>query len=529
MAAASYATNLTTMSSLDSTTGVTAIGAGGSLTNGETDFYIQNGLCVSKATAAQWRNGARGGVLYNNNTGITLPTDGAVLFWIYWWGPGVLATKANGGVEIDIGNATTAYNAWYVTGSDDWEFGGWRNYAVNFDVSPDRVQGTPNTTRQYFGWQAVVPGGTAIGKGNPYGIDAIRYGRCDLICTDGDLANGYATFLGAANWNNESTLRYGLLIPRDGAYYLQGLFQFGTSTTAVDFRDNNKPIFIQNTEKVTSNFNTFEVVNASSNVSLDSISVTSLGTTSRGRWLTTDNATVAFNSCSFIDFGTFNFLNNTTIENTTFRRCDQITLGGATITNSQIVRSFATTALLAGSDLSTLSFLAFTSAGTGHAIEITGGTTHTLNNISFTGYPTGTAGTNITTTNTGNEAVYVNVGSGTTVTLNITGGDIPSVRSAGAQINVVSTANVTLTGLQSDSEVRAYVGTDPATSVEIAGVESSGTSFTFGQSFSGQQGYIIVLAFGYVPLYQTITYGSTDVEIPIQQTVDRVYSNPVGA
>ena len=110
MAAASYATNLTDLTLAAATTGFTAIGGGGAIT-AETDFSIQDTTCISKATAATWDTAgtARGGVIYNSGAARTIPTDGAVLTWIYWWGPGVLATKANGGAEIIFGNLSTAY------------------------------------------------------------------------------------------------------------------------------------------------------------------------------------------------------------------------------------------------------------------------------------------------------------------------------------------------------------------------------------------------------------------------------------
>jgi hypothetical protein len=80
--------------------------------------------------------------------------------------------------------------------------------------------------------------------------------------------------------------------------------------------------------------------------------------------------------------------------------------------------------------------------------------------------------------------------------------------------------------LQSGSEVRAYVGTDPATSTEIAGVESSGTSFNFSQSVGGQAGYIVIHALGFNSIYLPITYSGADQTIPIQQVLDRTYANP---
>lgn len=95
-----------------------------------------------------------------------------------------------------------------------------------------------------------------------------------------------------------------------------------------------------------------------------------------------------------------------------------------------------------------------------------------------------------------------------------------------ANLYPLSTASVTLTGLKADSEVRAYLGVDPATAIELSGVESSTTSYSFTQSNAGSSGYIQIFALGYLPITLPITYASTDVSIPIQQSIDRQYSNP---
>lgn len=446
MAAPVYATNLTDITTAQATTNFTAVGGGGAIT-AETDFYIQDGTCVSKATAATWdSNGtARGGVLFNAGTGLTIPTNGAVLVWMYWWGPGVLATKANGGVEVNFGNATTAYYGQYVSGSDDWEFGGWRCYPVDPNLTPrDRTQGTPNGTWQYFGWQANVAAANSIGKGNPYGIDAIRYGRCDLVVTNGDLANGYATFLGAANWDNTDTRRLGLLTPLNGAYYLQGLFQLGTSGTAVDFRDANRAIFIQNTEKVSSAFNRIEVNNASSRVDWSSISISALGTVARGNFQAVDNADINIDGCTFTDMGSFIFLSNSTIIDSTFRRCNTVTGNGAQFTGCTFQNSYATETV-AVTDLSQLDDCTFISDGSNHAVDLGSiGSTVSMNwNCTAVGYAASDGGT-------GNETILVAPNTGVTLTINVAAGaTIPSIRNIGTgSVSVVSgqvTTTITVT------------------------------------------------------------------------------------
>ena len=85
---------------------------------------------------------------------------------------------------------------------------------------------------------------------------------------------------------------------------------------------------------------------------------------------------------------------------------------------------------------------------------------------------------------------------------------------------------LTFTGLIAGTEVRVYSGTDPSTSVEIGGIDSSGTSFTMSHSSGGVSGYAQFISDGQVPINLPLTFSSSDVSIPIQQRVDRNFNNP---
>lgn len=84
-----------------------------------------------------------------------------------------------------------------------------------------------------------------------------------------------------------------------------------------------------------------------------------------------------------------------------------------------------------------------------------------------------------------------------------------------------------LTSLKANSEIRAYTGSDPITAVEIGGVESSGTTFSFTHSAGGVVGYIQILANGFQNITLPITYSTSNQSIPIQQQLDRQYFNPI--
>jgi len=508
MVAAVYTTDLVTITPADTTTGFsepTSSTAGG-LPALEADYFIQGTNCVSKTFNAT----GIGGLAYTG-TAVTIPTDGAAYAWTYFAAPNALSSKATGGAQILIGSSAAAYYRYYVSGSDTYTYGGWVNYPVNPTVTPSATVGSPTATRATFGFAANVA--NAIAKGNPFAIDAIRYGRGTVQVVNGDLANGYGNFLSAATENDLIANRWGILSFVDGGYKFQGHLLMGTAGTAVDFRDSNKNITIQNTEFVTANFNLFEVRNAASNVLWTNIAILSLSTVSRGNFLVTNNATVLLDGCTFTDMGTFSFLSNTTALDTTFRRCSTITHGNATISQCLITRSVAAIALTT-TNPSTIQDCEFISAGTGHAIEITVPGTYTFSGNVFSGY--GAIGTT-------NAAIYNN--SGGLVTLNVSGGGtVPTYRNGtGASTVVNAASNLTLTGLKADSEVRAYLGTDPATATELAGTESSTTTFTFSHSVAGQSGYLQIFHVDYQPVIIPLVYSGTDSSIPVQQVGDRQY------
>jgi hypothetical protein len=87
-------------------------------------------------------------------------------------------------------------------------------------------------------------------------------------------------------------------------------------------------------------------------------------------------------------------------------------------------------------------------------------------------------------------------------------------------------AALALNGLRSGSEVRVFRTSDD---VELAGVESSGTSFSYNYTWTGSDTtvYIVIHALGWLPIrYENVVLGSAGVILPIQQVIDRAYVNP---
>lgn len=475
MAAATYTTDLVDITLAENLTNWTALGGGASGLVAETDFFIQGAACVSKAG---W-SAATKGQIYNATAGVTVPTGSAVFMWLYMWAPNALSVQSSGGLQALIGSATTAFKQWYVRGSDTYQYGGWICVPIDPTVAASATTGAPSSTLQYFGAQANITG--AVSKGQPLGVDAIRYGK-QLKVLNGDTANGYGTFAGAAAQNDLGANRWGLLQSIDGGYLQQGQFLLGqTGTTAVDFRDANRSIVIANTQYVGSGFNVFEIQHVSSRVDWTSCVFSALNSTARGNVLVTDNATFNVTGCAFTDMGTFTFKGLTTVDGCTFRRCNTITQNGAIITNSEVDSSVDNVRGVLSNNPGNISYTNFESDGTGHAIEITTAGTYSFSGNTFVGY----AAVNGTT---GNEAIYNN--SGGAVTLNITnGGGTPTIRNGAGATTTVNNA-VALTVTIVDASNNPIVGNGTSTGARVAVYKKSDNSVIIEPTFTDAAGKV---------------------------------------
>lgn len=432
MAVPSYTTDLSTFNAVTTSTNFIELSGytSGSKEGIDPDLAIYGTVCMSASN----RSAAPCSLGYTG-TAMTLATDEAVFVWQKFFAPNSLATEANGGIVVGVGNASGAYYKWTFDGSDSYAYGGWKNYAVD----PTKTTGRTTVGSPSGVWSAVGVGWdmiNGISKGNALTLDIIRYGRGESIFTGGQAAN-YATFDGYATVNdNPTTGRFGLIQKIDGGYLYKGLMSLGTGTL-VDMRDSNVNITIDNTKHVSASFNRIEVNNASSNIEWDAINFTAIGTVSKGQFEMIDNATVSMTACSFSAMDTFIFQSNATVSST-FTGCGQITHGGAdmslsTIRSSSVVANASALLYnLAVDPDGEMDGMEFTMGTTStHAIEF--GTnvpsSMTLRDCDFIGYGAG---------NNANDSTFHFKDTAGTITLNIVGGSgNVSYRTDGATIVIV--------------------------------------------------------------------------------------------
>lgn len=445
MSAASYTTDLVDVSLAESATNwaesTDANWDDGGTATLDADYpFIQGSGSISQAMT----KATICSLLFNNGSGITLPTDGAFLVWQIWTGPGsTFDTLANGGLRVMVGSALNAFNSWDVGGNDFGRnpYGGWQNHAVNTTLTADDVVGSPSGTLQFVG--AAVKVLTGIGKGNPHAVDAIRYGRCEARINGGTSPDPPATFAGFAAQNDSSSNRWGLIQVVPGGYLWKGLLTLGY-TSVVDFRDSNTQILVDDTRKVTANFNKIEIRQASSRVDWTGITFKALGTVSKGRLEVIDDADVNIAGCTFDGMDTFIFKAASAVLTSTFRNCRQITANGATFNGSLFTGFEGTsdtgyllwnTSAAPNGRLDGCEFVKGTAST--HAIEFgtSAPTTMTLTDVTFSGY-------NASDGQTDSALLFPDTGSNVTWTVTISGGTTPSYKKlrSGDTVTIVSGA-----------------------------------------------------------------------------------------
>lgn len=483
---------------------------------------INSGEALDSCTSQQYTKDGNGSgasgpgtIMYTHTAAFTVPADGVVLIDDLWAAPSALNIyagtfgTAEAGVSVMIGDTAGDFDLHYVSGSDKPPApeGGWTTYAVDPTLTPAGTIGTP-TVLQTVG---VAIAATSQARGNPHACQSVRYGRAEVTYTVGDAVTP-ATFTGYSLVDNDEADRFNLFKVIKGGFEARGLMTFGTAATAVYFEDSDKAIVIANDLKVGSAFNKGVVNNASSTLKWTNIAITNQSAVAKYTFAVNDSAITEHTGCVFTDLGVFSYGSNSTQDNVTYRRQDVVSQLGSTFLGCTF-DSPLTTGLLAD-NLNVVNEATFSSAGIGHAVELTSiGTGSMTWDCVTSGYDAGTVASPVTPTATGDEDLYINFTSAADFTVNVAAeATTPSIRvGAGftGNVNVVA-GEVTLTISAAVSligaEIRIYDDDDtPVGSLgtELDGVESSLTA-TF--PFTGTIGntiYIQIMLPGYVEFLQS--------------------------
>ena len=203
-----------------------------------------------------------------------------------------------------------------------------------------------------------------------------------------------------------------------------------------------------------------------------------------------------------------------TFLNMSFASCTSVTTTGSTVqsckfTDSRLVASSPANAALVSNCTITKT------TGTNHGIEITGAAADcTLSGLTFTGYAASDG-------STGNEAIFVNIASGS-MTISISGGNTPSIRTAGAVVTVVSGATVTFTGLPTGTDIVILTA---GTNTVLQQVDANaGTSYAWGYSGTPTVDVGFIKPGYQVQYVRALALGVSNSSLPISLAVDRNYA-----
>jgi len=527
---------------------------GNSRRYGDPDLYIvgTNGItCEAEATATPPRQSSIGMTPTGSTDGTSPVNTAGYVMSLYGFFPSPVGTQdfgntggGGGGTQVLIGqNASgtttaTPYRGYRVDGKDTLIIGGWQQYFVDPQNAP-----TGATNGTYNTGAAPTSAGIAFNtfvdlRRDPIaGVDGIRWGRHLFSITGGTLtsvsqtlASTAANFIQAEDYDqynaggtptNGSAVdggyhRFGQIQPVGAGYSLRGVISIGTAATAVNFDDRNSIFQIPDLFLTYDDFNRIELRNTSSNITFvnatfnfvprnDLIPAGDAPATPLGNFEVFNNPTVALQGCSFNDMGTFIFQSNTTLTDTTIRRCGQATQNGATITNSTFEDTTSDASLLvsttsAVTDFAKITNTKFNGDGSNHAIEFdvpfTNANTpsdiiltwsgNTLTDT--TGTVTYTAGSTGNFSSTGadaNAAIALVNNSSQTITISVVdGSDIPSVENTGSgTVTVVSEITVTISGLLGNTEVSVLENPSPYTQTLSEQQAGSGPVSLFNEDF----------------------------------------------
>lgn len=422
---------------------------------------INSGQADDSCTSAQYtKNGTGTGttgpgtIMYAHTAAFTVPVDGVILIDDLWAAPSALNPfagtfgVAEAGVSVLIGNDISNFDVHYVSGSDKAPApeGGWTTYCVDPTVTPDGTIGTVTNTTTV----GVAIAAVAQARGNPHACQSIRYGRGEVEYTLGEIANP-ATFSGYATIDNAEADRFNLLQIIAGGYKARGLMSFGTAATAVYFEDSDKSIVISDDPKVGTAFNKGIVSNAGSVLKWTNIAITNLSSVAKYSFTVNDAADTDHTGCVFTDLNTFTYGSGSTQVNTTYRRQELVTQGGSTFSSCSFDKPVGTSGLSID-NLGIVTDCTFNSSGANYGGDL--GTISANTTVSWdnkeAGHVSGSSGTNVGLTPTGNETLLCSVDSGITLTVNVeAGASVPSVANSGlGSVDVVAgletlTINVT--------------------------------------------------------------------------------------
>lgn len=449
----------------------------GATATDEPDFFYNGTQCISCMVKT-----AEVGQAYEHSSTIDFSTTPkVVLFKIIQTNYGAIDDATNG-LQLYIGTSTTVHYRYEVFKSTTYPpLGGWQMIPIDPNVTGYVTQNVGSlgslTAIDFFGMKSEC---NATAKAPNLGSAAIDYfdsgTGLTLVGTD-TTPGSFQDFIDADEGGGLTEDRVGIVTTKSGVLYIVGVLTIGSSSET-DFTDANQELVFPD-GRFNTGFCGIDVVlgNASSTIVIDSCVFRGRGEYGHDGSTadtrpdfefsgTSGSATV--DGCSFLNHRNVTFTSAASMNGGRIE-CRLLTQNSADISNVTIVTdSLTSVAALQDPTFGTttdLHDIIFIQGGVGHAIELDTATTYNFLNLSFIGYGAD---------DTASAALDVTAGSGT-VTINVTGGTLPTYISAGATVVInQDQVNHVLTGLVNASEV-TYVKRGTAVDTGSDGSTTAGS------------------------------------------------------
>lgn len=238
--------NLTTIADADSLSPTTPIAGAWTSDVGspvlDTELYRE----ATGSIAEAFRSVATHYLIFTRTSGTWDFTDTHVYIWMFSTISKYMATLANHGIEIRIGDGTNV-GYWTVGGSNTYG-GGWVCWVVNTARAFDRNSGTAPTLSAITNVGIAVTVISSPRNVDNTWVDIIRYGNSGLTIYGGTEGSP-ATFevLEEDDKLTDTDKAYGVIRETAGAYALQGPITIGDSagTNNTYFKDTNQVIMFE--------------------------------------------------------------------------------------------------------------------------------------------------------------------------------------------------------------------------------------------------------------------------------------------
>ena len=540
-------------------TGGGAWGELGAGTVGDTpDVYLYGSNSFGSKYASK-----DGRTYYQDDTTLNFSTTGELLYMLVnIQSNGAFTLYNDGGTFLGpfnaiIGSSTGDLYHWNIASkgaSNGWT-GSWKAFVIDPTMTTGtESEGTPDLT--------VV---------NTYGvwIDTDVSVRADsifqsmIVSAKGAIVTGSPTVAAEgwdelAIWCTDYTARaFPLLEIRGETYFMKGALTVGDGSTLTVFSANGSSIeceessFYNGTAWISTMPADANKVVTTINASIDWTNVSIKGytdnkltiNTSVGNASTVNGGSIKLTStfiCKSTDvfdsviIGEYDArtLGQEEYVNCTFDGSSSLTIGStANFTNTNVMNGVSGVISTIVTDLDYIASTTFNSSGSNYGVDLGNiVTTVTFDWNSFeSGYVTGTSGTNVGVTPTGNETILVNVSVGEILTINIgTGASIPSVANSGTgTVNVVAgQSTLTMTDLIEGAQVTLV---NSATRVELQNDIVSATGILTYVHGGGETIDILIMDLNYDPNLSDIyglTLPSSDSTIKFQMIDDSNFDNP---